>query len=78
MQRPVRIRGLPFTNKEKDMTTKIEWADMTINPVVGCSHCSPAAIIVMQKGSQRGWRGIPRRRKNIKAWLMKTGSGRAR
>lgn len=21
--------------------TKIEWADMTINPVVGCSHCSP-------------------------------------
>lgn len=41
MQRPVRIRGLPFTNKEKDMTTKIEWADMTINPVVGCSHCSP-------------------------------------
>lgn len=23
------------------MTTKIEWADMTINPVVGCSHCSP-------------------------------------
>lgn len=23
------------------MTTKIEWADMTINPVVGCSKCSP-------------------------------------
>lgn len=23
------------------MTTKIEWADATINPVVGCSHCSP-------------------------------------
>lgn len=23
------------------MTTKIEWADMTINPVVGCSPCSP-------------------------------------
>lgn len=23
------------------MSTKIEWADMTINPVVGCSHCSP-------------------------------------
>ena len=23
------------------MGTKIEWADMTINPVVGCSHCSP-------------------------------------
>lgn len=22
-------------------TTKIEWADMTINPVVGCSKCSP-------------------------------------
>lgn len=21
--------------------TKIEWADITINPVVGCSHCSP-------------------------------------
>ena len=21
--------------------TKIEWSDMTINPVVGCSHCSP-------------------------------------
>lgn len=21
--------------------TKIEWADMTSNPVVGCSHCSP-------------------------------------
>lgn len=23
------------------MSTKIEWADMTINPIVGCSHCSP-------------------------------------
>ncbi len=23
------------------MTTKIEWCDATINPVVGCSHCSP-------------------------------------
>ena len=23
------------------MTTKIEWADATIKPVVGCSHCSP-------------------------------------
>ena len=23
------------------MSTKIEWADITINPVVGCSHCSP-------------------------------------
>ena len=23
------------------VTTKIEWADMTINPVVGCSPCSP-------------------------------------
>lgn len=23
------------------MTTKIEWCDHTINPVVGCSHCSP-------------------------------------
>lgn len=23
------------------MPTKIEWADITINPVVGCSHCSP-------------------------------------
>ena len=23
------------------MATKIEWADATINPVVGCSHCSP-------------------------------------
>lgn len=23
------------------MSTKIEWADATINPVVGCSHCSP-------------------------------------
>lgn len=23
------------------MTTLIEWADVTINPVVGCSHCSP-------------------------------------
>ena len=23
------------------MTTKIEWADATINPVMGCSHCSP-------------------------------------
>lgn len=23
------------------MSTKIEWADMTVNPVVGCSHCSP-------------------------------------
>lgn len=23
------------------MTTKIEWADLTINPVVGCSKCSP-------------------------------------
>lgn len=23
------------------MTTLIEWTDMTINPVVGCSHCSP-------------------------------------
>lgn len=23
------------------MSTKIEWADMTINPVVGCSKCSP-------------------------------------
>lgn len=21
--------------------TKIEWADITINPIVGCSHCSP-------------------------------------
>ena len=23
------------------MSTKIEWADLTINPVVGCSKCSP-------------------------------------
>lgn len=23
------------------MKTKIEWADITINPIVGCSHCSP-------------------------------------
>ena len=23
------------------MTTKIEWCDATVNPVVGCSHCSP-------------------------------------
>ncbi len=27
--------------KEKVVTTKIEWADLTINPVVGCSKCSP-------------------------------------
>ncbi len=24
------------------MSTKIEWADITINPFVGCSKCSPA------------------------------------
>lgn len=34
-------RPHPHSAGAEIMSTKIEWADMTINPIVGCSHCSP-------------------------------------
>lgn len=39
------------------MTTKIEWADATINPVVGCTHCSPGKYLFLAGNGNPNWKG---------------------